>query len=178
MTFTKFVGCVKGFPPHSVSFSLLSAFDLVNIHLFHDASNLVAWEKSPSVYSGTRQKALGFVLDRWGTRSRLFMCVCVSIFWKLAVKRPSTLNKCMQTLRICYQAIGRLMNYVPLLCLKDHIFPLTPSVSYPMRGRSGSNGQPSWSALGTQVLLRHHLLWFTAIMKFKKDLSCCLHWGF
>ncbi|XP_051773918.1 inositol polyphosphate-5-phosphatase A [Ctenopharyngodon idella] len=40
------------------------AFDLVNIHLFHDASNLVAWEKSPSVYSGTRQKALSFVLDR------------------------------------------------------------------------------------------------------------------
>ncbi|KAI3362957.1 hypothetical protein L3Q82_011635 [Scortum barcoo] len=40
------------------------AFDLVNIHLFHDASNLVAWEKSPSVYTGTRQKALGYVLDR------------------------------------------------------------------------------------------------------------------
>ncbi|XP_051508340.1 inositol polyphosphate-5-phosphatase A-like [Myxocyprinus asiaticus] len=40
------------------------AFDLVNIHLFHDASNLVAWEKSPSVYSGTRQKALGYILDR------------------------------------------------------------------------------------------------------------------
>ncbi|KAM9561052.1 inositol polyphosphate-5-phosphatase A-like isoform X1 [Oncorhynchus nerka] len=40
------------------------AFDLVNIHLFHDASNILAWEKSPSVYSGTRQKALGFVLDR------------------------------------------------------------------------------------------------------------------
>ncbi|XP_063730658.1 inositol polyphosphate-5-phosphatase A isoform X1 [Eleginops maclovinus] len=39
-------------------------FDLVNIHLFHDASNLIAWEKSPSVYSGTRQKALGYVLDR------------------------------------------------------------------------------------------------------------------
>uniref|UniRef100_A0A6Q2Y7U3 inositol-polyphosphate 5-phosphatase n=1 Tax=Esox lucius TaxID=8010 RepID=A0A6Q2Y7U3_ESOLU len=39
-------------------------FDLVNIHLFHDASNILAWEKSPSVYSGTRQKALGFVLDR------------------------------------------------------------------------------------------------------------------
>ncbi|XP_077586047.1 inositol polyphosphate-5-phosphatase A isoform X2 [Stigmatopora nigra] len=39
-------------------------FDLVNIHLFHDASNLVAWEKSPSVYSRTRQKALSYVLDR------------------------------------------------------------------------------------------------------------------
>ncbi|KAI7805163.1 putative type I inositol 1 [Triplophysa rosa] len=39
-------------------------FDLVNIHLFHDASNLVAWEKSPSVYSVTRQKALGYALDR------------------------------------------------------------------------------------------------------------------
>lgn len=43
----------------------LSAFDLVNIHLFHDASNLVAWERSPSVYSETRQKALAFVLDRY-----------------------------------------------------------------------------------------------------------------
>ncbi|TSK22641.1 Type I inositol 1,4,5-trisphosphate 5-phosphatase [Bagarius yarrelli] len=43
---------------------MTSAFDLVNIHLFHDASNLVAWENSPSVYSGTRQKALGYVLDR------------------------------------------------------------------------------------------------------------------
>lgn len=40
------------------------AFDLVNIHLFHDASNIVAWEKSPSVYSGTRQKALRYVLGR------------------------------------------------------------------------------------------------------------------
>uniref|UniRef100_A0A8C5CWN3 inositol-polyphosphate 5-phosphatase n=1 Tax=Gadus morhua TaxID=8049 RepID=A0A8C5CWN3_GADMO len=47
----------------------LSAFDLVNIHLFHDASNLVALEKSPSVYSGTRQKALGYVLD-WITDQR------------------------------------------------------------------------------------------------------------
>ncbi|KAK7901324.1 hypothetical protein WMY93_018093 [Mugilogobius chulae] len=43
------------------------AFDLVNIHLFHDASNLVACERSPSVYSGTRQKALGYVLDRYKT---------------------------------------------------------------------------------------------------------------
>ncbi|XP_060027057.1 inositol polyphosphate-5-phosphatase A isoform X1 [Erinaceus europaeus] len=40
------------------------AFDLVNIHLFHDASNLVAWESSPSLYSGIRHKALGYVLDR------------------------------------------------------------------------------------------------------------------
>lgn len=47
-----------------VSFCPRSAFDLVNIHLFHDASNLVAWETSPSVYSGIRHKALGYVLDR------------------------------------------------------------------------------------------------------------------
>ncbi|XP_072122816.1 inositol polyphosphate-5-phosphatase A-like [Mobula birostris] len=38
-------------------------FDLVNIHLFHDASNLVAW-KSPSIFSANRQKALGHVLSR------------------------------------------------------------------------------------------------------------------
>ncbi|KAJ8793995.1 hypothetical protein J1605_003405 [Eschrichtius robustus] len=45
------------------------AFDLVNIHLFHDASNLVAWETSPSVYSGIRHKALGYVLDRDNAQS-------------------------------------------------------------------------------------------------------------
>ncbi|XP_069467514.1 inositol polyphosphate-5-phosphatase A isoform X2 [Ambystoma mexicanum] len=39
------------------------AFDLVNIHLFHDASNVIAWETSPSPYSGTRQKALSYVLN-------------------------------------------------------------------------------------------------------------------
>ncbi|XP_059819512.1 inositol polyphosphate-5-phosphatase A-like isoform X2 [Hypanus sabinus] len=38
-------------------------FDLVNIHLFHDASNLVAW-KYPSIFSANRQKALGHVLNR------------------------------------------------------------------------------------------------------------------
>ncbi|XP_048474686.1 inositol polyphosphate-5-phosphatase A-like isoform X2 [Rhincodon typus] len=38
-------------------------FDLVNIHLFHDASNLVAW-KSPSTFPGNRRKALGYVLNR------------------------------------------------------------------------------------------------------------------
>ncbi|GCB77784.1 hypothetical protein scyTo_0015712 [Scyliorhinus torazame] len=38
-------------------------FDLVNIHLFHDASNLIAW-KSPSTFPGNRRKALGHVLSR------------------------------------------------------------------------------------------------------------------
>nr|KAF6456497.1 inositol polyphosphate-5-phosphatase A [Rousettus aegyptiacus] len=47
------------------------AFDLVNIHLFHDASNLVAWETSPSVYAGIRHKALGYVLDRSAARASL-----------------------------------------------------------------------------------------------------------
>lgn len=40
-------------------------FDLVNIHLFHDASNFVAMEAFPSVYSKTRQRALEYTLDRF-----------------------------------------------------------------------------------------------------------------
>ncbi|XP_069070179.1 inositol polyphosphate-5-phosphatase A-like isoform X1 [Pleurodeles waltl] len=39
-------------------------FDLVNIHLFHDASNLVACDASPSVYTGNRKKALEHVIQR------------------------------------------------------------------------------------------------------------------
>lgn len=38
--------------------------DLVNIHLFHDASNLVAMEKTPSPYAQNRQQALEFTLQK------------------------------------------------------------------------------------------------------------------
>ncbi|XP_076127244.1 inositol polyphosphate-5-phosphatase A [Alosa pseudoharengus] len=38
--------------------------DLVNVHLFHDASNLIACNSSPSVYSGNRKKALRYVINR------------------------------------------------------------------------------------------------------------------
>ncbi|XP_051780170.1 inositol polyphosphate-5-phosphatase A isoform X1 [Erpetoichthys calabaricus] len=41
-----------------------SGFDLVNVHLFHDASNLIACKSSPSVYSGNREKALRYVINR------------------------------------------------------------------------------------------------------------------
>lgn len=40
-------------------------FDLVNIHLFHDASNFVAMEGFPSVYSRNRKRALEHTLDRF-----------------------------------------------------------------------------------------------------------------
>lgn len=41
-----------------------SVFDLVNIHLFHDASNLAACEEFPSVYCKTRRRALVHTLER------------------------------------------------------------------------------------------------------------------
>ncbi|XP_058064531.1 inositol polyphosphate-5-phosphatase A, partial [Anopheles bellator] len=40
-------------------------FDLVNIHLFHDASNFAACEKYPSVYSKSRNRALVYILERF-----------------------------------------------------------------------------------------------------------------
>ncbi|KAM3924954.1 inositol polyphosphate-5-phosphatase A-like [Leptodactylus fuscus] len=39
-------------------------FDLVNLHLFHDASNLVSSDCSPSVYSANRRRGLYHVLSR------------------------------------------------------------------------------------------------------------------
>uniref|UniRef100_A0A0A9XZF2 inositol-polyphosphate 5-phosphatase n=2 Tax=Lygus hesperus TaxID=30085 RepID=A0A0A9XZF2_LYGHE len=44
-----------------------TVFDLINIHLFHDASNFIAMESYPSVYSKTRQRALEYTLDRFHT---------------------------------------------------------------------------------------------------------------
>ncbi|KAL5017078.1 hypothetical protein ScPMuIL_006667 [Solemya velum] len=40
-------------------------FDLVNIHLFHDASNIIAMQSSPSLYCSNRQQALMHTLDRF-----------------------------------------------------------------------------------------------------------------
>ncbi|XP_050719056.1 uncharacterized protein LOC126999932 isoform X2 [Eriocheir sinensis] len=40
-------------------------FDLVNIHLFHDASNFVAMDEFPSAYSLNRKRALEHTLDRF-----------------------------------------------------------------------------------------------------------------
>ncbi|ELU03856.1 hypothetical protein CAPTEDRAFT_131585 [Capitella teleta] len=42
-------------------------FDLINIHLFHDASNIIAMETSPSVYSENRRRTLIHTLKRFET---------------------------------------------------------------------------------------------------------------
>ncbi|XP_012062323.1 PREDICTED: uncharacterized protein LOC105625608 [Atta cephalotes] len=42
-----------------------TVFDLINIHLFHDASNFIAMEMFPSVYSKTRRRALEHTLDKF-----------------------------------------------------------------------------------------------------------------
>ncbi|ESN96187.1 hypothetical protein HELRODRAFT_67767, partial [Helobdella robusta] len=42
-----------------------TVFDLVNLHLFHDASNIVAMEKSPSLYSLHREQALLHTIKRF-----------------------------------------------------------------------------------------------------------------
>ncbi|XP_063703306.1 uncharacterized protein LOC134833062 isoform X2 [Culicoides brevitarsis] len=42
-----------------------SIFDLVNIHLFHDASNLAACQEYPSVYCKSRRRALLHTLERF-----------------------------------------------------------------------------------------------------------------
>lgn len=44
-----------------------TAFDLVNIHLFHDASNFVSVEAFPSAYTRNRQHALEYTLKRFQT---------------------------------------------------------------------------------------------------------------
>jgi len=41
-----------------------TVIDLVNIHLFHDASNLAACENFPSVYCKTRRRALVHTIER------------------------------------------------------------------------------------------------------------------
>ncbi|XP_036319460.1 inositol polyphosphate-5-phosphatase A [Rhagoletis pomonella] len=42
-----------------------TVIDFVNIHLFHDASNLTAREEFPSIYSQRRRKALVHILERF-----------------------------------------------------------------------------------------------------------------
>lgn len=53
--------------PHITIFCLCvlhRGLDLVNVHLFHDASNLIACNSSPSIYSANRKRALRYVINR------------------------------------------------------------------------------------------------------------------
>lgn len=54
----------KGFMRTRWLFNDRQMLDLVNIHLFHDASNLVAMEATPSPYALDRQRALDFTLRK------------------------------------------------------------------------------------------------------------------
>jgi hypothetical protein len=45
-------------------FSSEAVVDMVNIHLFHDASNLISVESVPSIYVNYRKRALSYILDR------------------------------------------------------------------------------------------------------------------
>ncbi len=52
---------------------------MVNVHLFHDASNLLAVEQSPSVYSQFRKNALEYTLRRYQEKNKfnfLFIRIC------------------------------------------------------------------------------------------------------
>ncbi|KAG8183396.1 hypothetical protein JTE90_008298 [Oedothorax gibbosus] len=42
-----------------------SVFDLVNVHLFHDACNFTAMKEFPSIYSKRRQNAMAYILQRF-----------------------------------------------------------------------------------------------------------------
>lgn len=48
--------------------------DLVNIHLFHDASNLVAMKATPSPYAQNRQKALEYTLNKIAEPLKVIDC--------------------------------------------------------------------------------------------------------
>jgi len=57
----------KGFMRTRWMFNDKQSLDLVNIHLFHDASNLIAMETTPSPYAKNRRKALEFALKKLST---------------------------------------------------------------------------------------------------------------
>jgi hypothetical protein len=46
--------------------TIFSYLDLINLHLFHDDSNLLAIQ-NPSLYSANRKKAMEFVLQRYSS---------------------------------------------------------------------------------------------------------------
>lgn len=54
----------KGYLRTRWKFSPEAIVDLVNIHLFHDASNLKSVESVPSIYVNYRKRALSYTLDR------------------------------------------------------------------------------------------------------------------
>ena len=58
----------KGYLRTRWKFSNEAILDLVNIHLFHDASNLKSVESVPSIYVNYRKRALVYTLDRMANK--------------------------------------------------------------------------------------------------------------
>lgn len=58
----------KGYLRTRWKFSSEAIIDFVNIHLFHDASNLKSVESVPSIYVNYRKRALCYTLDRIGNK--------------------------------------------------------------------------------------------------------------
>ena len=58
----------KGYLRTRWKFSGETVVDFVNIHLFHDASNLKSVESVPSIYVNYRKRALSYTLDRIGNK--------------------------------------------------------------------------------------------------------------
>ena len=54
----------KGYLRTRWKFSAEAVLDFVNIHLFHDVSNLKSVESVPSIYVNYRKRALSYTLDR------------------------------------------------------------------------------------------------------------------
>ena len=49
----------------AVYIALFRVIEFVNIHLFHDDSNLVSMKSTPSPYTSYRKRALKFVMQRY-----------------------------------------------------------------------------------------------------------------
>ncbi|TMS36960.1 hypothetical protein L596_004004 [Steinernema carpocapsae] len=69
--------------------------DLINVHLFHDESNLALIHENPSLYSNNRKRALNYVLDQLKTFSNGEKPNAVFIFGDLNFRldSPSFLNR-------------------------------------------------------------------------------------
>ena len=64
----------KGYLRTRWKFSSQVILDLVNIHLFHDSSNLKSVESVPSIYVNYRKRALSYTLDRIANKTSATAC--------------------------------------------------------------------------------------------------------
>lgn len=120
--------------------------DLINIHLFHDASNLVSVEEVPSIYCNFRRKALQYTLDKVQADQHQSLPLFIFGDFNFRLEGKSVLTKLTRGLsRQCSETPDRVTDHVQFLNDQDQLVLSIGKKEFTLETAHDETFQDSWN---------------------------------